>query len=85
MGEAYDLAAKRSQRSQLQNKSNYDKNARSMVLQPGDRVLVRKLSERGGPGKLRSFWEKEIYRVVKQSVETSQFTLLFRKEIHHKK
>ena len=66
MREAYDLAAKRSQWSEIQNKSNYDKIARSTVLQPGDRVLVHNLSERGGPGKLKSFWEKEIHRVVKQ-------------------
>ena len=66
MHQAYDLAAKRSEKSQQHNKAIYDKNARSTVLQPGDRVLVRNLSERGGPGKLRSFWEKQIHRIVKQ-------------------
>ena len=55
MHQAYELAAKRSEKSQQQNKSSYDKTARSTVLQPGDRVLVRNVSERGGPGKLRSF------------------------------
>ena len=66
MHQAYDLAAKRSEKSQQHNKAIYDKIARSTVLQPGDRVLVRNLSERGGPGKLRSFWEKQIHRIVKQ-------------------
>ena len=66
MRQAYDLAAKRSEKSQQHNKSTYDKTARSTALQSGDRVLVRNLSERGGPGKLRSFWEKQIHRVVKQ-------------------
>ena len=66
MKEAYDIAAKRTQRSQQQNKENYDKKVRSTVLQEGDRVLVRNLTERGGPSKLRSFWEKEIHRVVKR-------------------
>ena len=71
MNEAYELAAKRSRGSQTQNKSNCDKNSRSTVLQAGDRVLVRNLSERGGPGKLRSYWEKESHCVIKRNNENS--------------
>ena len=54
MKEAYDLAAKRSHQSNTRGKMYYNKNANSAVLQPGDRVLVHNLRERGGPGKLRS-------------------------------
>ena len=71
MNEAHELATKRSNGSQIQNKSNYDKSARSTALQEGDRVLVRNLSERGGPGKLLSYWEKEIHRDIKRNNENS--------------
>ena len=47
-------------------KGYYDQKVRRATLQIGDRVLVRNLSERGGPGKLRSHWEDSIYIVVNQ-------------------
>lgn len=65
--EAYKIANKSSLSSSANNKSYYDQKVRGVVLKPGDRVLVRNMGERGGPGKLRSYWEKRIY-VVKEQI-----------------
>ena len=43
----------------------HDKKANIITLLPGDRVLVKNF-EKGGPGKIRSYWEQTVYRVVKQ-------------------
>lgn len=40
-------------------------------MREGDRVLLRNLSERGGPGKLRSFWEQKIHVVTRKIAEDS--------------
>ena len=66
MTEAYatkansNLASKNASRG----KKQYNKKVRSTVLRPGDRVLVRNLTPRGGPGKSRSFWEDEVHVVL---------------------
>ena len=46
------------------NKRNYNKKVFGQIFEPNDRVLLRNVSETGGTGKLRSYWEKEIYVVV---------------------
>ncbi|CAB3995510.1 Retrovirus-related Pol poly from transposon 412 [Paramuricea clavata] len=64
MNDAYTFASEHATKNSSKGKRHYDKGARYSTLKPGDRVLVRNLSERGGPGKLRSHWEKDIHIVV---------------------
>ena len=53
MSEAYTPAAKKERSLALKGKSLQDHKAHFRTLKPGDRVLVRNLSECGGPCKLR--------------------------------
>ena len=65
MEEAYRVASQNMGKSARRGKANYDsKSYGSAVLSVGDHVLVRNLLEKGGPGKLRSYWEQEIYVIV---------------------
>ncbi|KAK3538630.1 hypothetical protein QTP86_009146 [Hemibagrus guttatus] len=66
MGEAYELASKTVQKEQRRAKHGYDRKIHGADLQPGNRVLVRNCGERGGPGKLRSYWEDRAHVVTER-------------------
>ena len=63
MKKAYEIASEVSGKVARRNKEQYDKKAGAAMLEEGDRVLVRNLREKGGPGKLRAQWEGKAYRV----------------------
>ncbi len=65
MSEAYQIAAKAASKVAARGKAHYDQKVWGRDLQPGDQVLIRNLTPRGGPGKIRSYWEDQVH-VVKQ-------------------
>lgn len=66
MTEGYEVASTHSRKSAELGKVQYDKTVRHTTLYEGDRVLIRNLSDRGGPGKLHPYWEQEIYVVTQK-------------------
>ena len=69
MKSAYEIAALHSEKAARRNENYYNRKARSAILSVGDRVLVKNVREKGGPGKLRSFWEERVYRVIERKGE----------------
>lgn len=66
MQEAFEIAKENSKKTAERNKRNHEGKVRSSVMHPGDRVLVRNLTPRGGTGKLRNHWEDTIYTVIRR-------------------
>ena len=64
MNEAFNIANKNIRKTSDYNKQKYDSKAKSVEIVPGDKVLVKNGRDEGGTGKLRSFWEQNIYEVV---------------------
>ncbi len=47
-------------------KKYYDRWLKGITLHTGDRVLVQNMMRKGGPEKLNSYWEKQIYVIKEQ-------------------
>ncbi|XP_013884929.1 uncharacterized protein LOC106533237 [Austrofundulus limnaeus] len=69
MEEAYRLASRTSEEGREKAEGRYNQKIYGTDLYPGCRVLVRNFSERGGPGKLRSFWEDQVYVVTERKYD----------------
>jgi hypothetical protein len=69
MQEAVEIARRNIKRSADYNKLYYNKKARAVEIVDGDMVLMRNVRERGGTGKLNSFWEETLFKVVEKRGE----------------
>ena len=64
MREAYDIVCKKVYKNKETAEVRYNNSHMiACSLRPGDRVLVRNVKRFQGPGKLRSYWEDQIYIV----------------------
>ena len=65
MSEAYQKALQNSSHRKEKDVAKQEMIKKlSAVLEQGDRVLIRNMSERGGIGKMRSFQEEKVHVVV---------------------
>ena len=62
MKEVYKMVSKQGKNKDTQHRNSSSRF--SLSLQPGDRVLVRNMSPRGGAGKMRDFWEEKVNVIV---------------------
>ena len=75
MEQAFQIVRKHSKMAGQANKERYDKRVRGAELDIGDRVLTRN-REQGGTGKLRSFWENQVYTVVEKSQDIPVYVIV---------
>ena len=64
MNEAYDIVRKNCCVRKEMDKKRWDAGRMFTPLEIGDRVLIQNKRERGGPGKLRSYWEQKVYIIT---------------------
>ena len=66
MKEAFKIAEENTKKRRSSDKRQRDLKATLEPLEVGGRILVKNITERGGPGKIRSFWEQKIYRIKEE-------------------
>ena len=75
MKQAVEIARKHINAAKTWNERLYNKKVKGTEIVLGDNVLQRNHKERGGTGKLRSYWEDEIYQVVEVDPQLPLITI----------
>lgn len=79
MSEAYKIASETVQRNPQRGEKQYGKKVCRIVLEPGDTVLVRNMSEREGPRKCRSYRKTNSMLLSGKKVNAFHYTKLHQK------
>ena len=75
MQEAVEIARKNIGKSAEYSKRYYDKKVRAVEIVEGDRVLMKNVRERGGTGKMRSYWEETLFTVIETRENVPVYTI----------
>lgn len=84
--DAGDISAgiRTAQREQNRGKKQNDQKTYGAELQPGNSMLVRNFRERGGPGKLRSYWEDKVHVVTERKHKDSPVYVVWPESVLHR-
>jgi hypothetical protein len=66
MSKAYHIASQKCKQVKDCAEARWKQRLIATELHPGDNVLVRNRREQGGPGKIRSYWEQQVYVVLER-------------------
>ena len=75
MKEAFHLPNVHIKKASNYNKQYYDRKVKGVEVMPGDYVLVRNVKEKGETGKLRNYWESNIFKVIKSNPSLPVYTV----------
>ena len=80
MGEAYQKALQKSSHRKEKDIERYEAIKKLLpVLDQGDRLRIRNVSDRGGTGKMGSFWEEKV-DVVVENINNENITYKVKSE-----
>lgn len=75
MQEAFKLASVQMKKTSDYNKQYYDQKTKGTEIMLGDHILIKNVREKGGTGKLRTYWEPNIFRVENIDENLPVFTV----------
>ena len=75
MTQAFQIASQHSKKSAQYNQKYYDRKVHGVDIVVGDRVLLRNHREKGGTGKLKTYWEDVVYVVIDKDADIPVYTI----------